>query len=124
MDLPAFASHSNLAVDNGTLIFPGSGKTLMVPANGTVYLNITSPTCSPSGNAANPLPDANVLKKHYYFGFRPAKTWLYGEFDSRDWAAHLGMGNETHGFSIAGAACACTLCLPRQPAGTQSLSHI
>lgn len=60
--------------------------------------------CTPASNAGNPLPDAIVLRKHYYFGFRPARTYLYSEFDSRSWSAHLGMGNETAGYAIAGAS--------------------
>ena len=43
-----------------------------------------------------------MLRKHYFFGFRPARTYLYSEFDSRTWSAHLGMGNETAGYAIAG----------------------
>ena len=101
-DLPAVASISNVLTDNGTVFYPGTDNRLVVPANTTVFLNITGTDCRPQGNAANPLPKATVLKKHYYFGYRPSRTWLYGEFDTRDWAAHLGMGNETNGFSIAG----------------------
>ena len=102
LELPAAASASNIPVSNGTLVYPPSGHPMSIPANGTLYLNITSSSCRLLGNAANPLPEAVVLKKHYYFGFRPAMTGSYGEFDARDWAAHLGMGNETHGFAIAG----------------------
>ena len=44
-----------------------------------------------------------MLKKHHYFGFRPARTDLYNEFDKRNWAAYLGMGDEKAGWTIAGA---------------------
>lgn len=103
VELPEVASHSNWPVSNGIFTYPGKNGNLTVPANGTVYLNISASSCWLPSNAANPLPNARVLKKHYYFGFRPALTWLYGEFDSREWAAHLGMGNETHGLALAGA---------------------
>ena len=33
------------------------------------------------------------------------RTYLYSEFDSRSWSAHLGMGNETAGYAIAGEGC-------------------
>lgn len=102
VELPEVASHSNWPVSNGIFTYPGKNGNLTVPANGTVYLNISASSCWLPSNAANPLPNARVLKKHYYFGFRPALTWLYGEFDSREWAAHLGMGNETHGLALAG----------------------
>ena len=109
-ELPATASSSNLAAHNGTLIYPNQGQPLVVPANGTVYLNVTATNCRLQGNAGNPLPNAVVLKKHYYFGFRPSRTWQYGEFDSRDWAAHIGMGNETTGFALAGEGGHATRC--------------
>ena len=102
LDLKPVASASKLLPVDGALVYPAGGKPLDVPRNVTIYLNITAPSCQPISNVGNRLPDAVVLKKHYYFGYRPAKTGLYGEFDTRDWAAHLGMGNETHGFAIAG----------------------
>ena len=97
-----------------------------MPPNGTMYLNITALGCTPRRNAGNPLPEAIVLRKHYFFGFRPARTYLYSEFDSRSWSAHLGMGNETYGYSIAGASAGrerlCThmmaACAAWQPVGS------
>ena len=97
---PAVITDS-IPVKNGTLLYPPSGTSTM-PPNGTMYLNITALGCTPRRNAGNPLPEAIVLRKHYYFGYRPARTYLYSEFDSRSWSAHLGMGNETYGHSIAG----------------------
>jgi len=71
--------------------------------NGTIYLRLVSLTpCPAIGNAGRPLPRAQVLKVHHYFGLRPRKTSLYAAFQQRDWSAYLGMGEEEQGFAIAG----------------------
>ncbi len=79
--------------------------------NGTIYLRLVPLTqCPAVSNAANPLPTAQVLKVHHYFGMRPRKTSLYAMFQQRDWSAYLGMGDEQEGFAITGAP-SCHLCV-------------
>lgn len=88
--------------EGGHYIYPGKGQRLTVPVSGIFFMNITATSCQPFGSSHLPLPDGVVLKPHHYFGFRPERTNLYSMFDRRNWAAHLGMGDETAGWAIAG----------------------
>ena len=63
-----------------------------------VYLNITAKDCQP----ANPIPTGRILNTHHYYSKRPYQTYMYGEFDKWQWAAYIGMGNETSGTALAG----------------------
>lgn len=72
-------------------------------------MNITATSCKAYANSQLPLPDGVVLKPHHYFGFRPSRTNLYSMFDRRNWAAHLGMGDEPSGWAIAGMRFTCML---------------
>lgn len=88
--------------EGGHYTYPGKGKQVTVPVSGILFMNITASSCTAFGNSHLPLPDGVVLKPHHYFGFRPNRTNLYSMFDRRNWAAHLGMGDEPEGWSIAG----------------------
>lgn len=76
---------------------------LKVPINGTIYLKLVpGSSCVPAGNFRNPLPEAQLLRTHHYYGYRPYKTSSYAHFHPRDWSAFLGMGSESDGFLITG----------------------
>lgn len=86
----------------GSYIFPPVGESFELPISGTIFLNITATHCGAFGNSHLPLPEGVVLKMHHYFGFRPQRTNLYSNFDRRNWATYLGMGDEPKGWAIAG----------------------
>lgn len=88
--------------EGGKYTYPSNGKTTTIPVSGIMFINITATSCKPFGSSHLPLPDGVVLKPHHYFGFRPERTNLYSMFDRRNWAAHLGMGDEPAGWAIAG----------------------
>jgi len=94
---------------HGQYTYPPKGGPTVVPISGVLFLNITATHCAPFGNSHLPLPDGVVLKPHHYFGFRPERTNLYSMFDRRNWAAYLGMGDESTGWAIAGEFSPCEL---------------
>ena len=100
--LDASDSLKGQTAQNGHYSYPGKGHTTVIPVSGIMFMNITATSCAVHGNSHLPLPDGVVLKPHHYFGFRPRRTNLYSMFDRRNWAAHLGMGDEPSGWAIAG----------------------
>ena len=99
--LPPVLSLQNQFLDaGGTYTFPPAGAPFVLPHEGVAYLNITTTPdqCVPSPS----YPAGRIIKRQSYYGFRPARTYLYGEFDTRTWTAYVGMGNETDGIAMAG----------------------
>lgn len=76
-----------------------------LPYAGILFLNVTGSSCLP----APAKPAGRVTMRHSFYGFRPARTYLYGEFDQRTWTAYVGMGNETSGVALAGESSPCVV---------------
>lgn len=85
--------------DSGTYTYPSTGPSILrLPVAGIIYFNVTGNDCEPTPAR----PAGRIIKRQNYYGFRPARTYLYGEFDHRTWTAYVGMGNETSGVALGG----------------------
>lgn len=89
---------------SGGYAFPAAGTNFSLPVDGVAYLNVTGTDCIPTPAR----PSGRIIRRQSYYGFRPARTYMYGEFDHRTWTAYVGMGNETSGVALAGEeGCLC-----------------
>lgn len=99
-DLAPVLSLANQSSDaSGGYAFPAAGTNFSLPVDGVAYLNVTGTDCIPTPAR----PSGRIIRRQSYYGFRPARTYMYGEFDHRTWTAYVGMGNETSGVALAGA---------------------
>ena len=61
-------------------------------------------TSGDSCKLRNYTPNGRILRTHHYYDKRPYATYMYGEFDKLNWAAYVGISNETVGTALAGEA--------------------